>query len=316
MLSYKLGVVGAGRIGASEATLMAGHGCETVVIGVSEEDIARCRGILESNFDELVAEGLATESNKRAALSRITVTTDYAALADCQFVLEAALEQLEIKRSVYERVEAVCRADMPIASTTSAIQVDDLTAKMVHPERFVVAHPFQPAHMLPLVELVGGAATAPQIIEQVKKLLEELDREVVLLHKSVPGFIINRMAQALFRESIYLVEQGVVDVADIDKAVKYAVGMRYASIGLLEYFDDVGFKLESEIAQTVYPDLCGTRELQTTVLEGLSSGKTGLVAGTGLYDWSQKDQADYLRRKAAPYYKSFNWDMPDEPLKK
>ena len=101
-------------------------------------------------------------------------------------------------------------------------------------------------------------------------------------------------------------------LADIDRAVKYAVGMRYASIGLLEYFDAVGFQLESTIAQNVYPDLCGTRELQKTVLEGLASGKTGQAAGQGLYDWSKKDPDDFRRRKQSPYFDGVReWTMPE-----
>lgn len=312
MLHSKMGLVGAGRIGASEATLMAGHGCAVTVIAVDEADVARCRQMMENNWDELIRDGLATEANKRAALARTEVTTDYRALSGCEFVLEAALENLEIKRAVYEKVESVCAPDMLLASTTSAIPAGVLAEKLSHPERFFVAHPFQPAHMVPLVELVGGPQTTPETLSSAKTLLEALDREVVALKKGVPGFIINRFAQALFREAIYLIEQDVVSTEDIDKAVKYAVGMRYASIGLLEYFDDVGFQLESEIAQTVYPDLCGVREVQKLVRDGLNRGNTGRAAGRGLYDWSQKDDGDYLKRKAAPYIACFNWDMPSE----
>ena len=134
---------------------------------------------------------------------------------------------------------------------------------------------------------------------------------MVRLERSVPGFLVNRFAQALFREAIYLVEQGVASATDIDRAVKYAVGMRYASIGLLEYFDDVGFELESAIAQNVYPDLCGATTLQKTVLDGLDSGTTGLRAGRGLYDWESKDIPDYQLRKQAPFYKiAGTWNMP------
>lgn len=312
MLHEKMGIVGAGRIGASEATLMSGHGCRTVVVGVSDADLARCRAAMEENWDQLIADGLATERNKRAALSRVTLTLDYGALAGCGFVLEAAIEQLTLKRSIYERVEAVCAPETVLASTTSAISADVLAAELRHPERFVVAHPFQPAHMLPLVELVGGPQTSPQTLRRAKALLEALDREVVTLRRSVPGFIINRLAQTLFREAIYLMEQDVISAEDVDKAVKYAVGMRYASIGLLEYFDDVGFQLEHDIAETVYPDLCRTREIQETVRRGLTEGKAGRADGQGLYDWSQKDEADYLRRKATPYVECFRWEMPEE----
>lgn len=312
MLNYKTGVVGAGRVGAGMATLMAGHGCEVTIVGLDEDDLQRCRGILEGNLDELVQQGLATEKNRAAILRRFTLTTDTNDLKGCIFVLEAAFEDVNVKKGIYRQVEAVVAPDALMASTTSAIPVELLTADMAHPERFAVTHPFQPAHMLPLVELVGGPNTSPSTIDRLRVFLEELDREVVTLHKSVPGFIINRLAQALFRESLYLVEQGVVSVADIDKAIKYAVGMRYASIGLLEYFDDVGFNLECDIAKTVYPDLCSTRAIQQIVLDGLASGKTGRSVGRGLYDWSQKDDADYLRRKAAPYYACFHWDMPED----
>lgn len=312
MLNYKTGVVGAGRVGAGMATLMAGHGCEVTIVGLDEDDLQRCCGILEGNLDELVQQGLATEKNRAAILRRFTLTTDTNDLKGCIFVLEAAFEDVNVKKGIYRQVEAVVAPDILMASTTSAIPVELLTADMAHPERFTVTHPFQPAHMLPLVELVGGPNTSPATIDRLRVFLEELDREVVTLHKSVPGFIINRLAQALFRESLYLVEQGVVSVADIDKAIKYAVGMRYASIGLLEYFDDVGFNLECDIAKTVYPDLCSTRAIQQIVLDGLASGKTGRSVGRGLYDWSQKDDADYLRRKAAPYYACFHWDMPED----
>jgi 3-hydroxybutyryl-CoA dehydrogenase len=127
----------------------------------------------------------------------------------------------------------------------------------------------------------------------------------------VPGFLVNRFAQALFREAIYLIEQDVTTPADIDRAIKYALGMRYSSIGLLEYFDAVGFELESAIAENVYPDLCNTVELQKTVRDGLASKKTGQAAGQGLYNWSLIDQEDFRRRKHAPYFSRVkDWDLP------
>ena len=180
------------------------------------------------------------------------------------------------------------------------------------PEQLLVAHPFQPVHMLPLVEVVRHQRTGEETLSRTMALLETLHRQVVVLNRSVPGFLVNRFAQALFRESIYLIEQGVTTAADIDKAVKYAMGMRYASIGLLEYFDAVGFDLESAIAKNVYPDLCDTKELQKLVLSGLASGKTGQAAGEGLYDWSKKDQDDFRLRKQSPYFDGVKeWTMPE-----
>lgn len=154
-------------------------------------------------------------------------------------------------------------------------------------------------------------AVCKETLERIFALLQDLHRQVVYLKKSVPGFLVNRFAQALFRESLYLIEEGVTTAEDIDRAVKYAIGMRYASIGLLEYFDAVGFELERAIAENVYPDLCGTKRIQSTVERGIVRGETGQAAGKGLYDWSGKDSEDFRRRRQSPYFSLVReWDMP------
>jgi len=241
----------------------------------------------------------------------LTLTADPAALAGCTFVFEAVKEDVFVKRQVYETICRFAEENVIIASTTSSLDAEILAGLTEKPSQLIIAHPFQPAHLQPLVEVVRHQKTDTAVVERTCALLDSLERQVVRLERSVPGFLVNRFAQALFREAIYLVEQGVSSAADIDRAVKYAVGMRYASIGLLEYFDDVGFELESAIAQNVYPDLCGAATLQKTVLDGLDSGATGLRAGRGLYDWERKDIPDYQRRKQAPFYKiAGTWNMP------
>lgn len=309
----KIAVYGAGTIGSCEATLIVGHGMPCVVVGHSAAGLERCRRAVAQNWDDLIAQGLAGEENKEAAMALLTLSRDPAALEGCTFVFEAVVEDAAQKQAVYQ---AVCRhasSNAVVASCTSSIDVEALAELTEAPERLLAAHPFQPAHMLPLVEVVRHRRTSEESVERTLALLKELHRQTVVLNRSVPGFLVNRLAQALFRESIDLIEQGVATAADIDKAVKYAVGMRYASIGLLEYFDAVGFSLESAIAQNVYPSLCGAREVQPLVKAGLASGKTGQAAGKGLYDWSQKDGDDFRLRKQSPYFDSVReWTMPSK----
>ena len=307
-----IAVYGSGTIGACEATLIIGHGLPCVVIGHSERGLERCRKAIEQNWDDLIAEGLATEKNKAAALKLLTITNDPVALAGCTFVFEAVAEGTEQKQEVYQAIEQYAAPNAVIASCTSSIDAEVLAKLTGRPENLLIAHPFQPVHMLPLVEVVRHEKTADETVSRTLALLERLHRQVVVLNRSVPGFLVNRFAQALFRESIYLIEQGITTAADIDKAVKYAMGMRYASIGLLEYFDAVGYDLESTIASNVYPDLCDTKEIQSLVKEGLASGMTGQAAGQGLYDWSQKDGDDFRRRKQSPYFDGVKeWTMPE-----
>ena len=307
-----IAVYGSGTIGSCEATLIIGHGLPCVVIGHSERGLERCRKAIEQNWDDLIAEGLATEKNKAAALKLLTITNDPVALAGCTFVFEAVAEGTEQKQEVYQAIEQYAAPNAVIASCTSSIDAEVLAKLTGRPENLLIAHPFQPVHMLPLVEVVRHEKTADETVSRTLALLERLHRQGVVLNRSVPGFLVNRFAQALFRESIYLIEQGITTAADIDKAVKYAMGMRYASIGLLEYFDAVGYDLESTIASNVYPDLCDTKEIQSLVKEGLASGMTGQAAGQGLYDWSQKDGDDFRRRKQSPYFDGVKeWTMPE-----
>jgi len=308
----KIAVYGSGTIGSCQATLIIGHGLPCVVIGHSDRGLERCRKSIEQNWDDLIAEGLATASNKEAAMALLTITNDPSALAGRTFVFEAVAEGAEQKQAVYQAIERYAAPGAVIASCTSSIDAEVLAKLTSRPEQLLIAHPFQPVHMLPLVEVVRHARTSGETLSRTMALLETLHRQVVVLNRSVPGFLVNRFAQALFRESIYLIEQGVTTAADIDKAVKYAMGMRYASIGLLEYFDAVGYDLESTIANNVYPDLCDTKEIQPLVKEGLASGKTGQAAGEGLYDWSQKDADDFRRRKQSPYFDGVReWTMPE-----
>lgn len=307
----KIAVYGSGTIGSCEATLIIGHGLPCVVIGHSERGLERCRNAIVQNWDDLIAEGLATKANKNAALALLTVTNGPAALEGCTFVFEAVAEGTEQKQAVYRAIEQYAAPNAVIASCTSSIDAEILAGLTEKPENLLIAHPFQPVHMLPLVEVVRQQKTTDKTVSRTLALLETLHRQVVVLNRSVPGMLVNRFAQALFRESIYLIEQGVTTAADIDKAVKYAMGMRYASIGLLEYFDAVGYDLESTIAKNVYPDLCDTKEIQELVKAGLASGKTGQAAGEGLFDWSQKNADDFRRRKQSPYFDGVKeWTMP------
>lgn len=308
-----LAIYGSGTIGACLATLTTGNGFPTVVIGHSSRGIEQCLKTVERNWDDLIKEGLVSNRNKIAAMNLLHISSEPAALEPCMFVYESVSETLEIKRDVYRQIEQYCKSDTIIASTTSSIDAQKLAELLERPERFLIAHPFQPAHLLPLVEVVRHEKTSPDALAQTKSLLNRLKREIVVLHKSVPGFLVNRFAQALFRESIDLIEREITTPADIDRAVKYAIGMRYSSIGLLEYFDAVGFELERAIAENIYPNLCCTKDIQKTVLDGIAQGKTGQSAGQGIYDWSNIDQEDFRHRKQSPYFSFVQaWDLPGD----
>ena len=307
----KIAIYGAGVIGAGEATLVIGHGIPCLVIGHSTAGMERCRNTVVQNWDDLIAQGLATEKNKQAALELLTLTNDPKELAGCTFIFEAVPEDPAQKQVVFQQIEAYAAPSAIIASCTSSLNSGDLARLVSRPENLLVAHPLQPVHMMPLVEIVGHSGNTPEALERTTALLRLLHREPVMLSRSVAGFLVNRLQQVLYREAVYLIEQGVTTDQDINLTMKY-LAMRYASIGLLEYFDDVGLPLESTIALNVYPDLCAATEIQPLVQAHMDRGENGKAAGAGILDWSKIDLDDYRYRKQAPFFPPVRkWTMPE-----
>lgn len=303
-------VYGAGVIGSGEATLITGQGFPCTVIGRSEAGLDRCRKAVEQNWDDMIANGLAAEENKAAAMKLLTVTNDPAALAGKTFIFEAVAEDVAQKGSVYALIGKHAAQEAIVASCTSSLGSADLAKVATKPENLLVVHPLNPAHMIPLVEVVTHEGNSQETLTRMYAALKALHRDPVTLKRSMPGILVNRFHQAMYRESVYLIEQGVTTAEDINTALRY-LSMRYASIGLLEFFDDVGLPLEASIAKNVYPDLCGVTEVQDYVQQRLDAGHTGRLAGKGLLDWSKIDDADYRYRKQVPFFATVkNWDMP------
>ena len=290
-----VGVVGTGVMATGTAALLIGNGYPTVMYGRSEESCSRGMNAVTEILDDLIAHGCMSEGQKGKALSLLSVATDYAALSDCAFVIESAAETLETKQEVMAKLEAVCSPAAILTSTTSAISANEIAADMIHKERFMVAHSWNPPHLVPLVEIVLSEFTAQEALRAEMELLEDLGRIPVVLKKDVAGFIGNRLQHALFREAEHMIEEGVCTAEDIDKTVLHSIGQRYSSIGLMEYWDHIPTALQSNIQTYLFPHLCNADRV-SRVLEKKAAD------GVDLYDWTPERNADYEQRKRAPFY--------------
>ncbi|PRD76949.1 3-hydroxyacyl-CoA dehydrogenase [Burkholderia multivorans] len=219
----RIAIVGTGVIGASWTAFYLAKGFDVVATDPAPQADARLR--------ESMAAFLGDDAD--AACARLTFEADLVrALDGVDFVQENGTERLDLKRALYRQMDDVLPAHVPIASSSSGLKMSDIqTACEQHPERCLIAHPFNPPHLIPLVELVGGEATDAAVIERAKAFYDALGKVTIVLNKEMAGHVANRLAAALFREVYHLVGEGVVSVADADKAVAWGPGLRWALMG-------------------------------------------------------------------------------------
>ena len=225
---HRIAIVGTGVIGASWAAQYLARGFDVVATDPAPNAEANLRKYVDEAWGQLEAIGLSPG----AARDRLTFTPDMkAALAQADLVQENAPERPEFKIKLFADMEATLPVDSIIASSSSGITPSVMQSKCKHPERVLVGHPFNPPHIIPLVEVVGGAKTAPEAIKQAMAFYASIGKKPIQLRKELPGHVANRLQAALYREMLYLIEQGVLSVDDMDVAVSYGPGLRWGVMG-------------------------------------------------------------------------------------
>ncbi|WP_422099662.1 3-hydroxyacyl-CoA dehydrogenase family protein [Variovorax sp.] len=282
----RVAVVGAGLMGVGIATCLALAGEDVDVFDLSDARRGELPALAEKIFEELIAAGRIEEAGRDAALARIRVVATLAAMADATLVFEAVVERLEVKHALYAELEALLPSYALIASNTSGFMPDVLCERMQHPERFLVAHFWNPPHVIPFVELVPATATAPDASAAVRERLEHAGFEAVLLSRAAPGFIGNRIQFAVLREALHLVQSGVADAATVDTVVRSCIGRRYASFGPFETADLGGLCTFLDIAGHLMPELESDASGLQLLKAMVATGHWGAAVGQGFYEWT------------------------------
>jgi 3-hydroxyacyl-CoA dehydrogenase len=224
----RVAIVGTGVIGASWTAQYLARGLDVVATDPAPNAEQKLRAYVDEAWKDLTSIGLAPG----AARERLSFTTDMrAALASADFVQENGPERPDFKIKLYADMDAAAPPDSLIASSSSGITPSVMQSNCKHPERVLVGHPFNPPHVVPLVEIVPGGKTSPAAVEQAVRFYTSLGKKPIVLKKEVPGHVANRLQLALYREVLYLIEQGVVSVADADAAVSWGPGLRWGLMG-------------------------------------------------------------------------------------
>jgi 3-hydroxyacyl-CoA dehydrogenase len=227
----RIAIIGTGVIGASWSALFLAKGLEVVATDVAPNAEAALKRFIESAWPVLKRLGLATGASQ----SKLSFSADLAtAVKGADLVQENGPERIEFKRKLYGQLDELLPADVIIASSSSGLTMSEIQlACRSHPERCVIGHPFNPPHLVPLVEIVGGAKTSEETIQRVAEFYTALGKRTVRLHKELPGHVANRLQAALSREVYYLVAEGVVTAADADTALSWGPGLRWGIMGSL-----------------------------------------------------------------------------------
>jgi 3-hydroxybutyryl-CoA dehydrogenase len=296
--SLTIAVVGTGQMGPAiaQSCAMAGH--DAVVLARSQTSIERARARVQSNLQAMLPYGLVRQEEVPSLLSRISYREDgFAALADAELIIECVTEDLPLKQELFAELECACRRDTILLSTTSGLRCTDIAARMKRPERAIVGHYWNPPHLLPLVEVSPGEKTSPVVVDTVIAFLRTTGHTPVVCRKEVVGFVANRLQQALQREALAIVEQGIATPQEVDDAVKTGFGARTPVLGVFEHMDLVGLDLIEYMHNYILGDLDAQQHANAILIERVQRGDLGAKTGKGFYDWSRKSAADVLRER-------------------
>jgi len=291
-----VGVVGTGLMGVGIATQCALHGHRTIVHDIDAARLASVAAKAETVLDELIDAGRIDGAAKEAALARIETRGQLEALAPAQFVIEAIPEVLELKHRLYASLGEWLADDAILASNTSGFPPDTLALPLRAKERFVIAHFWNPPHMIPLVEVVPGSATAQEVMDRTVALMSAIGMEPVVLAKAIPGFVGNRLQFAVLREALNIVRSGAATPQEVDRVMKASLGRRWGIVGPFEGADLGGLDTFVNIAAHLLPELAKDEDVIDLLREQVDAGRVGVRTGAGFYDW---DDAHLARVKAA-----------------
>jgi 3-hydroxybutyryl-CoA dehydrogenase len=300
----RVAVIGAGFMGSgigSELALRA-PGVERVVLwdatdGAAQAAVGRAGDVARI----LVDAGVVAAHDADARLRRIGAATTLAeAVEGAEYVVEAVPEELSLKLEVFKRLDAAAAPDAVLASNTSGYDPADLATGLAHPERVVVAHYFGPAYLIPAVEVVPHQGTADWAVERTERLLRSAGKRTIRLGKFAPGFVANRLQQALFREALHLVREGIAAPEQIDELVRYSFAPRLAALGPMAVADFAGLDVYASLATNVWPTLSAEPAAgapPAELAEMGANGRLGVKTGGGFYDWPEARRAVVAARR-------------------
>ena len=282
----KIGVIGAGTMGNGIAQVAAQIGLQVVMRDVEDRFVDNGLKNINRFLSKSVEKGKMTEAQKNEVLGRVKGTTSLADLKEVDFVIEAVIEDLNLKKSVFKELDAICRPEVILATNTSSMSITEIAVATQRPEKVVGMHFFNPVPLMRLVEVIRGFHTNDETVQVTTDLAKKMGKETVEVKKDSPGFIVNRIMIPHFIEAINIVQEGIATPEDVDKAVK--LGLNYP-MGPFELMDLTGIDIAKYVADYFYNELNKENKwVAPTLLKNMiRAGRLGRKTGAGWYEYKK-----------------------------
>lgn len=292
-----VGIAGAGVMGSAIAQVFAQAGCDVTVYDVNPESLFNIRSVVQRNQRIFLDTGVLTEQTAAASLERIATTERLADFAGMDLVIECVIEKLDVKQAFFEQLESFVSQDALLATNTSGLSINGIGARLKNKARFMGANWWTPAYIIPLVEMVRCDETADETVSALYETLVRVGKKPVVINREVSGFVGNRMQFALFREALHIVEEGLASPEDVDRVLKYGLGLRYAVLGPFEVADYGGVDTYFHICDSLFADLDTRQDANDLIRALYKAGNYGIKTGEGFYDYRTADAKKLLRER-------------------
>lgn len=292
-----VGIVGLGLLGRGIAACLLGYGFR--VVGYSRQEATReeADNYIKTAIDELIARGGYDPQLRHRWRDHYLATNSYDDLATCELVIESVVEDVEIKGQVFQQIEQVVEPSALIATNTSALPISLLQQRLARPERFLGMHWAEPAYATRFLELIRGEATSDETLRRAEQLGRRVGKDPSIVLKDVPGFIVNRLAYAMYREACHLLETGVADAATIDRSFRNAAGMWAPMCGPLRWIDITGGPaLYAKAMAAVVDNLSNATEVPAALQQLADADARGVLNGRGFYQYEPGDQEKWQNK--------------------